>query len=522
MTTSSVSSNHFQPTAADIGGAPGGAAEALYGWGQFPAGLEVGPLAVTCGQQSTSSRSESPTSTTAGKFDAIPLIDWNVCKPDGTERTLKAMLSAVALLFRGQVTIGFIAGSGELERYDSRPPETIDDNPELRAALRSAVVEAHRSAQSCLYAAATGQSSLVLQQLRRLNGDSLVLGFSTRVDSRTTSRARTAAAADDSMTIGVVVAVHRSDQLLDKQTYAQLIAKTQIELRTWLQVWQRCRTGAAIRVWNKRLQFYRSRKGRIGLLAAAALLASLAIPLPYWPQRECVVEPRAKRFLASPIDGRIRDAQVRPGDIVHQGQLLAHLDDEQLQYQLSTAQADYESACKRRDTALATRSGGELRLAQLEQERFALQIESLQQQLGRLELISPSDGVVVQGDWYQSDGAPVSRGDTLFEIAPMDAMRVEIRLSTDDLARIEIGDQATIRVDAAPGEKWTAKLNRIDPRGKVVDTDVVFGANIDVDNPTRKLRPGMKGSARISAGMQTIGWLLFYRPAMWAMKKLAW
>lgn len=231
----------------------------------------------------------------------------------------------------------------------------------------------------------------------------------------------------------------------------------------------------------------------------------MAVPLPYWPQRVCVVEPASKSFVASPIDGRIRQALVRPGDVVSPGQLLAHLDDEQLRWQLSTAEAEYAAASKKRDTALATRAGGELRLAQLEQERIGLQIDSLEQQLGRLELRSPAAGVVVQGDWFQSDGAPVSRGDMLFEIALMDSMRVDIHLSTDDLARIEVGQTAAVRVDAAPGSKWSAALSRIDPRGKVIDSEVVFEATIEVENATGQLRPGMKGTARRSSGTQSLG-----------------
>lgn len=527
--TSSDSSNTFPTSSVGIGGQ----SEALYGWGPPAFGLGAAyvdtPPSSQPSPMASSAVPEMPAAPTmpaaTAKLDKPPLIDWNVCKPDGTERALKSLLCAMAVPFRGQVAIGFSSDACEFELHDSRPAQTLENNTELRTALRSAVGEAKRSTQSCLFATTTGQSSLVLQQLRQLSNDSLVLGFSTHVPGSAAPRAQKptpATAADDNLEIGVVISVHRADQQHEKEAYAGLIAETQIELQAWLQVWRRCRAGAVMSAWSKRLHFYRSRKGRIGLIIAAGLLASLAIPVPYWPQRECMVEPRAKSFVASPIDGRIRDAKVRPGDIVQKGQLLAHLDDEQLQWQLSTAKADYEAACKRRDTALATRAGGELRLAQLEQERFALQIEALQQQLGRLKLLSPADGVVVQGDWYQSDGAPVTRGSMLFEIAPMDAMRVEIRLSTSDLARIEVGDQATIRVDAAPGERWTAELNRIDPRGKVIDTDVVFGANVDVDNPTKALRPGMKGTARISAGTQTIGWLLFYRPTMWAMKKLAW
>jgi hypothetical protein len=36
------------------------------------------------------------------------------------------------------------------------------------------------------------------------------------------------------------------------------------------------------------------------------------------------------------------------------------------------------------------------------------------------------------------------------------------------------------------------------------------------------LRPGMRGSARLSAGWHSLGWMIFNRPYVWFMKKLAW
>jgi len=45
---------------------------------------------------------------------------------------------------------------------------------------------------------------------------------------------------------------------------------------------------------------------------------------------------------------------------------------------------------------------------------------------------------------------------------------------------------------------------------------------MEVANRDTLLRPGMKGSVRLSAGSRTIGWLLFHRPYVWLMKKLAW
>jgi biotin carboxyl carrier protein len=438
-------------------------------------------------------------------------MDWNTCPPNGSEQALRKALDWLASQLQGDVYLAMQGPRAKLQTYGSCELPTGN----ACSTLRSALAEAMQSRQICLFATSHGQSSLVLQQLRQACEATLVLGFG-RVDETGLE------AEADRTDWGLVVCVQQAHQLRTKAEYSELIEKTQRELQTWLQTWQLCRTALQVKKWQKRLQFYSSRQGRLGLIAAGVLLASLALPIPYWPQRVCVVEPATKSFISSPVDGRLRKASVQPGDLVQQGQVLASLDDEQLRWQLSAAEAEYETAGKKRDTALAQRAGGELRLAQLEQERIAIQMDSLRRQLEQLDLRSPRQGVVVQGDWYQSDGAPVTRGDMLFEIAAMDQMRVEIHLTTDDLARIEVGHAATLRVDAAPGSKWSALLERIDPRGQVIDSQVVFAASLVVDNQTNQLRPGMKGTARITAGTQTLGWLLFHRPTLWAMKKLAW
>lgn len=484
------------------------------------ANFDFSPTLVSSGYVATEPADTPPRPTTrAPQTAVVALIDWKTCPPDGTEQSLQAALRCVAQAFQGKILVALRNEGGQLQQYGSQDVGNgyqDDETVEHRFAVDAAVAEALHAREACLFASAQGQSSLVLQQLRQANQATLVLGFGGGKPAADHQRT------EEALELGIVVCIPSNDQLQSKEAYAALIATTQHELSQWCRIWQRCRVGTRLRVWQQRLRFYQGRRGQFALLTAGLLLASLALPLPYWPQRVCVVEPAKKSYVSSPIDGRIRGATVRPGDVVMAGQLLARLDAEQLQWQISAAEAEYEAAGKKRDTALATRAGGELRLAQLEQERIAVQIEALERQLERLELRSPSDGVVVQGDWFQSDGAAVTRGDMLFEIAEMDRMRVEIHLSSDDLARLHVGNQATVRVDAAPGMAWSAELNRIDPRGKVIDAEVVFGATIEVDNDTNQLRPGMQGTARITAGTQSLGWLLFHRPLLWARNKLAW
>ncbi len=314
----------------------------------------------------------------------------------------------------------------------------------------------------------------------------------------------------------------RRSEVKSAADYAQTVEAICKFIGPWLEIWWLCHCGLRWQKTTRRIgRFLLNRKYSI-LLALPAILGSLWIPVPYWPKRDCILEPAHKSFIASPIDGILKDITVRPGDEVSRGTLLARLDDESLRWELSTAQADLESAGKRRYAALTSRNAGDLRLAQLEQERQRVVIASLEKQLQDLELRSPVDGVIVQGNIDEHNGMPVSRGNTLFEIAPLDRMRLEVHLATADLANIEVGQEVTLRVEADRSNHWTAKITRIAPRAKVVDSKVVFVATAEIENSNKILRPGMDGKVRISAGTKSIGWLVFSKPYEWLISKLYW
>jgi biotin carboxyl carrier protein len=443
---------------------------------------------------------EPPTEPTPSR-----LLDRNTLLPDGTDESLQKLLQHLAERLQAEIFLGFSShGAQRLQAFSTRPANYRDKA--VSPLFYSALLESSRS-NTCLFAMEQNATSGVLRNVKEQEQATLVLGIG---------------AGKPGQRLGLVICVKEQSQLLQKDVYGTILTEVQAELPGWLEQWKTARSGQSLQRWTAYATFYRQRTGQWAIAASAILLLCLAIPVPYWPQRDCVVEPASRRFLASPIAGRVSDAQVRPGDVVEAGQLLARIDDETIRWDLASAEAEYQMATKRRDSALASRAGGELRLAQLEQERFRIQIDALTKQLGELEIRSPIAGVVVQGDWHRNQGAPVDRGGTLFEIAPLETMRIETQLTTEDLAQIPTGSPATVRVDAAQGSSWQGKLSRIDPRGQVIDSKVVFVAEMEVANRDTLLRPGMKGSVRLSAGSRTIGWLLFHRPYVWLMKKLAW
>lgn len=289
------------------------------------------------------------------------------------------------------------------------------------------------------------------------------------------------------------------------------------QVDTWFMI-KRCQVFAK---WFAAIDWFRS-KPRWWLAPIGITIGTLLVPLPYLPRRECVFEPEFKQFLSSPIQGRIAICEVRPGAVVTKGQLLARIDEDQLVRDLATANADLSNANKKKDAALASRLANNYSQAALEAQQAQLRVASIQDQLQRLEVRSPVDGVVVLGDWQRSIGMPVTLGQNLFEVAELETMTAEVHLTATDLGNIHVGDEVSIRADSSGGTTFTGKISRIEPRAKVIDDEAIFSADVTIEDSKRQLRPGMKGTAQIDAGWKSIGWLLFSRPYRWLANQWVW
>jgi hypothetical protein len=439
-------------------------------------------------------------------------VAWPEIPPDGTVRNAELFLLRLEqhLKIKAFLSVGSHPDSLKIIATTA---SGFEEKTKRGNIIKNALREACSPSATCRFAVPNGQTSLLLQQVLEDQDASLVLGFHVGSSRSEASGPQCAS---------IVLVVDRGSEATSASDYAQKVDAIRKIVTPWLEIWWLCHCGMRWQKTTGSLGRFLLGRRRMILLSLAAFLATLCIPVPYWPKRECVLEPAKKNFIASPIDGILKDIAVRPGDEVSEGTLLARLDDEPLRWELSTALADMESAGKKRDAALTSRNSGDLRLAQLEQERQRVTIASLEKKLQDLELRSPVDGVIVQGNIDEHNGMPVTRGNTLFEIAPLDRMRLEVHLSTADLANIEVGHKVTLRVDADRWSEWTATITRIAPRAEVVDSEVVFVATAEIENSNKILRPGMDGKVRISAGTKTIGWLVFSKPYEWLISKLYW
>ena len=260
------------------------------------------------------------------------------------------------------------------------------------------------------------------------------------------------------------------------------------------------------------LSLARTRKFAIGLVAAALIAATLAIPMNYKVRCDCQLEPVSRRFVAAPYEGTLRESLVEAGQIVSAGQVLARMDARELRWELSGLEADYESEKKKRDAAAARDEVATAQQSNLQMQRLDVQMQLIQHRLENLDVKSPIDGVVIAGDLKKSEGTPLSIGQAMFEIGPLEEMIVEVAIPERDIMYVNDGMTVEIRLDAAPGESINGPIVRIAPRSEIRDNENVYIADVELSDRESILRPGMKGTAKVISDPHPLGWNLLHKP----------
>ena len=250
-------------------------------------------------------------------------------------------------------------------------------------------------------------------------------------------------------------------------------------------------------------------------IAVVLIAALLAVPLPWRVSAPARLEGSVQRAVVAAADGFLQQVNVRPGDRVTAGQVLAQLSSQ-----------DLELERKRRESELRQHESG-YRAAQARNDRTQMVISQsrageaqallalAQTQLDRASLQAPFDGVVIKGDLSQTLGAPVQRGEVLMVLAPNDSFRLIVEVDEADIAAIHPGQKGQLALAARPEQPLGFTTRRIVPVATAADGRNYFEVEATPDEAQANLRPGLSGVAKIEAGERSLGWLLFHRALAW-------
>ena len=249
-------------------------------------------------------------------------------------------------------------------------------------------------------------------------------------------------------------------------------------------------------------------------LSMALVLAAM-VPVEYRVSAPATLEGRIQRVVTAPRDGYIASAEVRAGDEVKAGDILAVLDSRELALEAEKWRNQRAQWQKSYRQALADRKPAEARIQHARVAQADAELALIEAQLARNTLRAPIDGIVVSGDLSQLLDAPVSRGDILFEVAPLEAYRVVLQVDDRDVAALRPGQPGELAMDGLPGQYLPFRISRITPMAQVREGRNRFRVEAELSGTAQSLRPGMAGKGKISVGRHSLLWIVGHRTVDW-------
>lgn len=251
------------------------------------------------------------------------------------------------------------------------------------------------------------------------------------------------------------------------------------------------------------------------VLVMAAVVFFSVFSTPYTLGANSTLDGAIRRVLVVPFDGYVETARQRAGDVVKAGTVMATLDrrDLQLEYLRWASQADQYKNQYQEALAKSDRVQLNITLTQLNQAQA--QMALLAEQLARAEITAPFDGIVVSGDLSQSLGGPVKRGQTLFEIAPLNEYRVILEVDETDIASVRQGQTGELMLTSLPKEVFPLVIGHITPVTTSREGRTYFRVEATVGRVSERLRPGMEGISKIEVGERLLIWQWTHRMVDW-------
>ncbi|MFN4236849.1 MAG: efflux RND transporter periplasmic adaptor subunit [Vogesella sp.] len=219
------------------------------------------------------------------------------------------------------------------------------------------------------------------------------------------------------------------------------------------------------------------------------------------------LEGAVKRTIVAPFDGFVAQAFKRAGQVVPANGLLAQLDDRDLQLEASkwrSTQSQYQNQLQ---DAQAQNDLSQIQISIAQTEQAEAQRALSQTMLERSRIRAPFAGFIVSGDLSQQLGGAVKKGQTLFEIAPLDSYRVILYVDEADIDEIVVGQRGELMLTAMPGERQPFRVSLVTSVAQARDGKNVFRVEGVLTAGNKTLRPGMDGVAKVHVGERKLVWI---------------
>lgn len=206
------------------------------------------------------------------------------------------------------------------------------------------------------------------------------------------------------------------------------------------------------------------------------------------------VQAWAKNNIAPQQGGRIEQLLVEVGTYVNAGEIVARMEDVQLQQsELQVKNDEVEFA---RIRSLYEKGG----ISQSDFDTFEMSCKvhksSYNNLLRNTVLRSPITGVISARNYDKGDMYGMAQ--PIYTVEQIIPVKLLIAVSEADYSRVKKGIKAQVSVDAFPGQTFYGEITNVYPT--IDPATHTFLAEVKVKNADRKLRPGMYAKVTITFG----------------------
>ena len=414
-------------------------------------------------------------------------------------RHLGAKQVAIGMLNRGQMTVECLSGTLQL-----------DPASETYHGLEMALSESVLRDSVGIYPPGENDDAHLLVAHKQLCGD-------LQVPAVMTSPLRT----PEGDVFGAIVLTGELEQIQGDRL-PNFIRASSPRIASALEVVSRAQIGRFRRLINAIKTAVPSMRGLTWAMLGLVFAGIMLMPVPYRVRCNCTTQPTLRRFAVAPFQGQIEKGFAKPGDEVQPNQLLARMDGRSIRWELASVFAEQQQAAKQREIELADRNVTASLLSQLESNRLVARTRLLEHQQQQVEIRSPIKGVVLSGSLERTQGAAVDTGEVIYEIAPLDQMRIEVPVPAEKITYVSVGQEVRIWINGMSGKSFTGQIERLNPRSELREGKNVFVATVTLNNENDLLRPGMTGTIRIDGDKYPLAWNLFHGPWEYLVSRLTW
>jgi RND family efflux transporter MFP subunit len=203
-------------------------------------------------------------------------------------------------------------------------------------------------------------------------------------------------------------------------------------------------------------------------------------------------------MVVAKVGGIVKQLMVEEGDIVKAGDLLAQLEDEQLELEAQRAKATMDRLQNELNRKEELFNKNLISAQEFENAKYEFQAQKSAYELAQLnvkytQIRAPIDGVV--SNRLIKVGNMINIDQEVFEITDFDPLLAVLNVPEHEMSKLNKGQQSIIQVDAIPGATFEGSVLRISPT--INPETGTFKVTVSIKDKSRQLKPGMFGRVRI-------------------------